>query len=385
MLATQVKRTAKRRPPIDATTPTSAPRRTSPAVLLLVGVVFGMALTGVVYEYAGADRGGGSADQSTPSVASIEDALQAPNAALTRMSVARLDWLTARSVLPDALEYDALTVTLDRWVQLARDAAGIVGDGLTLPDEARTKARWQHILAALVAHADLRIDLAPPRPERADDQFLTAAIRTKRITTATWPLLQLVIGQQLGDDLEPIIAGERLLCRVAPSTGPPIVLDLESQGIAATDDRALMDAANIPLHAVALRSELAALSPRQLGAWLLARRARVRRYRGDLAGADRDLLEARRTLPANRSLFLQMVQLLDHRGSDVLGATAWDAYASKKKSAAAIAGMDIPKTAEDVMRFNQATRGQATGITNPWQPRLPQPPQPPGNATGRGP
>ncbi len=383
MLATEVKRPAKRRAPIDVSKPTSAPRRTSPAVLLLVGVVFGMALTGVVYEYSGADRGVGSApDPSVRSVASIEDALQAPNGTLTRMSVARLDWLTARSVLPDAPEYGALTVTLDAWVQIARDAVGIVGDGLALPDEAHTKARWQHILAALYAHADLRFDLTPPRPERADDQFLTAAIRTKRVTTATWPLLQLVIAERLGDHLEPIIASERLLCRVAPSTGPPIVLDLDPRGIATTDDRTLMDATHIPLHAVALRSELAALSPRQLGAWLLARRARVKRYRGDLADADRDLLEARRILPANRSLFLQMVQLLDHRGPDVLGVTAWDLYASKKKHAAAIAGMDIPKTAQDVMRFNQATRGQPTGVMNPWPPRLPQPP---GNITARGP
>ena len=79
-----------------------------------------------------------------------------------------------------------------------------------------------------------------------------------------------------------------------------------------------------------------------------------------------------------------MVQLLDHRGPGVLGATAWDVYASKKKHAAAIAGMDIPKTAEDVRRFNRATRGKPTGLTNPWHPRLPQPPHPPAMPPGAG-
>ena len=366
-MQTTAKRRVRRRGSIAAepSAEPSLPRRAPVFTLLAVGALLGAALMVTVRELAGGVESVARArDASDDTIASIESALRADDRALRNVDPLRLDWLTAHTVLEPAPDWTATRAALDEWEQAARSVTGLSIGKRVRVDEATTAAYWERILGALQQDAGVRFDLTPPRPENPADQFLSAGLATRRVSPATLPLLLAALGQRLQESVELVVAGERLLARATLLTGAQVTLDLDPSGLHTPDEKQLTASQHIPIKAVEAGSDLTPLTSRQLGAWLLARRARVLRYRGNFAGAERDLLLARQIFPVNRAMFLQLVQLLDRRGPHVLGDTAWDIYQSKERQRTALAGANrVPTTPEQVMQFNRM-RNSEFGVRN---------------------
>lgn len=346
------------------------PVRVSTLNVLALGILLGVAATVAVTETVGR-RNDPLTDHDIVSdrIESVEDVFTVPESVLARLDFTELDWLVSHSLLDAPPSRQAGGKTLRRWVSEIRAVAPVMPHSTDLITAEMMQDRWRMILGALGERVGVTYDLTPPVAARAEDQWLTAALASRRVTTATMPLLILAIGQALGDPIAPLPAGERLLSRVTLRTGASFNLDVDRHGLQTPDDRGLMTANHIPIRAVENKSELAPLSNRELAAWLMARRARVLRHRGRFADAERDLLLARSVMPANRSMFLQMAQLIERRGPEVLGQSAWAALRMNSNPAAP--GIGMPSRPDDVMAFNRRNRNSNAGIPGIEPPTVP--------------
>lgn len=345
-------------------------KRPSTFMAIALGALLGAAAAVAVQETAGRRSDPLTEnDIAVDRIESVEDVFTVPEPVLARLDVTELDWLVAHSMLAEPPSRQAGGQTLRRWVSEIRAVVPVMPHTTDLMTAEMMQDRWRMILGALVERVGVTFDLTPPDAARAEDQWLTAAVASRRVTTATMPMLVLAIGQELGDPIVPLLAGERLLSKVTLRSGPSFNLDVDRNGLQTPDDRGLMAANYIPIRAVENRSELVPLSNRQLAAWLIARRARTLRHQGKFADAERDLLLARSVMPGNRSMFLQMAQLIERRGPEVLGQSAWAALRMNDHPAGP--GTGLPSRPEDVMAFNRRNRHPAGGVPGIETPAVP--------------
>jgi hypothetical protein len=333
-------------------------------MLVSVGVLVGLGCAiGVDLALGRPIQDWASAQLPTPSVPAeptVQQMLLMSDADLGRYHAADLNTLVAREA---GVPADLVVVhsTIAEWAKKLRP---INTPTVGLAASTQTEAFWTQVVADLQRQMEIKIVKAAATSKEAKDLFLAAALQEKRFTPNTLPLLLESISREWGQPLALAADNDRLVCRLQSPGGSAANLVFDEKGAANPSDQQLIRLHGIPAQALKNGSDLQPLTNRQLLAWFLGQRSGVFLNAGDLVKAEADLLLARTVFPENRSLFLRMTQLMERRGPQVLGATAWAMLRGDSDPTSAMGVPGIPRTAEEVMQLNQRNR-RSPGFSDP--------------------
>jgi hypothetical protein len=297
---------------------------------------------------------------TVPTEPTVQQMLLMSDADLNRYHAADLNTLVARDT-GVAADLAAVHRTVIAWSQQLRPAAAPT---VSLAGQMQTEAFWVQVVADLQRLLEVKIAVAAPTSKEANDLFLPAALADRRFTPNTLPLLLEALSREWGQPLALAADNDRLVCRLQSPSGAAVNLVFDEKGAAHPSDQQLIRGHGIPAQALKNGSDLQPLTNRQLLAWFLGQRSGVFLSAGDLVKAEADLLLARSVFPESRSLFLRMTQLMERRGPQVLGATAWAMLKGDTDPTSAMGVPRIPRTAEEVMQMNQRHR-RSPGFADP--------------------
>lgn len=297
---------------------------------------------------------------ATPVRPTVPQLLLMPDADLARYSPAELNALVAAGPAQQ-VQPDDVRQTLTQWARQLRPPTTLRPPTVTRDQREQF---WIACVGRLQEQFGVKIAEAPSASKEAKDLYVHLGLAEKTLTSHTLPLVLEFLSREWAEPLALAADNDRLVCRLECAGEPSIHLVFSEKGVSRLSDAELTRLHGIPVRAVENGSDLKSLSNRQLLAWFIGQRSGVLLARGEVAGAEADLLLARSVFPDSRSLFLRMHQLMGRRGPQVLGSTAWAMLTGDQDAVNPLAGPRLPRTPEEIMQLNEANRRQF-GLNDP--------------------